>query len=545
MFAPTRSVALAAAALLLAGCASLPPDRGYAETRELIARQRAVPEDWAPNTRSAYTAGDAPLFKEEAVRAAFFNNASLRQEFARLGFGRAELEDARRIANPRFGYLRLSPEHGGGSQITRSLSLGLTDLLLLPMRSRLAKDELERLQLSVAAAALETASTVEAAWYEAVASAQIATMRELVANAARQSGELAQRFFDAGNINRLQLEQERAAASQAGIDATAARADALRAHHALAKAMGVSAGSGWSLPTLLPAPHRTDYSADRLVSLALESRLDLAAARKAVDTRERALGLTRRWRWLGDVEIGYERERETDGGLMRGPSLELGLPIFNQGQGDLARAQAELVQARAELDAALLAVSNDAQLGIEAVEVAREIAERYRAEIVPRREAIVARTQEQVNFMLVGVFELLLAKQEEYDAYQAYLEAVRDYWIARTELRAAVGGRLPDDGEPEQPTLGPDTLVPAAAPAPSMDHSQHSAEPADPHAAHRAGTAAGDADPHAGHRMRSPKPAQDPHAGHRSHRHEAHAGQEDAGMDADDSAHSHTHGDQP
>ena len=49
--------------------------------------------------------------------------------------------------------------------------------------------------------------------------------------------------------------------------------------------------------------------------------------------------------------------------------------------------------------------------------------------------------------MLVGVFELLQARRAQLDASQAYLEAVRDYWIARSELKRAVGGKLPDESE--------------------------------------------------------------------------------------------------
>ena len=42
--------------------------------------------------------------------------------------------------------------------------------------------------------------------------------------------------------------------------------------------------------------------------------------------------------------------------------------------------------------------------------------------------------------MLVGVFELLQARRSQLDAYQAYVEAVRDYWLAQTDLRRSVGG---------------------------------------------------------------------------------------------------------
>jgi cobalt-zinc-cadmium efflux system outer membrane protein len=50
--------------------------------------------------------------------------------------------------------------------------------------------------------------------------------------------------------------------------------------------------------------------------------------------------------------------------------------------------------------------------------------------------------------MLLGVYQLIQAKQAEYDAYRQYIEAVRDYWIARSDLERAVGGRL---GAPSPP----------------------------------------------------------------------------------------------
>jgi cobalt-zinc-cadmium efflux system outer membrane protein len=464
----------------------------------------------------------APIDVDDAVRLAFFNNPRLQAEYARLGLGRADLEDARRLSNPSFGFLRLTPDGSGAAQITRSLSFGLTEVLLLPARKRLAKAELERLQLAVSGAVLAIATEVEVAWFEAVGAQQVAAMRDLVARAGEQSAELAQRFFDAGNLNRLQLERERAAATQARIDALAAGASALRARHRLAGLIGLPTASEWTTQSQLPAPRALSYDAESLAATALEMRLDLAAARKAVALREDALGVSRRWRWLGGVEVGYEHEREFDGNRTRGIFASLASPIFNQGQGFVARAEAELQHARAELDSQLLGVRNDAQLRLDAIATAHTIAERYRIDLVPRREAIVERTQEELNFMLVGVFELLLAKQQQYDAYQAYLESVRDYWVSRAELRGAVGGRLPDDDQPLTPTIGVETILPRTS-SNHADHETHGALPteADSHAGHATPETptAAEHDPHAGHHSQAPPPAEpsdtsEPHGDH-------------------------------
>ncbi len=516
-------VAACAATMSLAGCASLPADRGYAEAAGLVqTRIDAMPAWSAESIEASSVHPDvptAPLTSEQAVLLAFAHNPRIRSHYARLGLGRAELAQASRLANPSFGFARRAPHPGSGAEISRSLSLGFTDLLLLPARKRFASAELERLQLDVATELLNLAADVEHAWLAAVSAQQVAAMRDLVAQAAGHSAELAQRFFDAGNISRLQLEQERAAAAQARIAAVRATASALRDRGALAGLIGLPVDAPWTTSTALPAPFENTLVADDLVALALTQRLDLAALRKEVAMREDTLGVTRRWRWLGSVEAGYEYESEIAGGHKRGPSLALELPIFQQGQASIMRAQAELTDARARLDGLLLSAHNDSHAALGRLVLNREIAEHYRSMLVPRREAIVALSQEQVNFMLKGVFELIAVKQQEYDAYQEYLEAVRDYWLARVDLRRAVGGRLPDDGVASESTPGIDAILPGVA-KPAMDHSMHHIKAEDA----------------------ATESATDPHAGHDMKQHDA-----DAPSDAEHSADkpAHQHGDTP
>ncbi len=64
--------------------------------------------------------------------------------------------------------------------------------------------------------------------------------------------------------------------------------------------------------------------------------------------------------------------------------------------------------------------------------------------MVPLRERVVALSQEQYDAMLIGAYQLLAVKTAETAAYRGYLEATRDYWLARVDLERAVGGRLPE-----------------------------------------------------------------------------------------------------
>jgi hypothetical protein len=54
-----------------------------------------------------------------------------------------------------------------------------------------------------------------------------------------------------------------------------------------------------------------------------------------------------------------------------------------------------------------------------------------------------AEVQLQYNAMQIGVFDLLRAKQEEVNAGREYVEALRDYWVARADLKgmAAFSGK--------------------------------------------------------------------------------------------------------
>ncbi len=450
-----------------AGCTTLPEGKGYTETNALLTDRLGVAPDYSGGDNAVLATDElpiAPIDPETAMKLAFLRSPRVAQVYSRIGLSRADLEGARRLINPGLGVSYLDSSRGG-EQITRSLTLSVTDLLLRPVRKRYAAATLQQMQLQVAGELQALATDAEVSWYHAAAAEQIANTRALIAKSAQQSALLAQRFFAAGNINRLQLAQERAAAATANIESVRARARALQARTALANVLALPVEAPWTLSPLPALPDSDAVEPDELLRLSIEQRLDLAAARQQLDLREDSFAMARRWRWLGRFEVGYERESEAEGGVMHGPTFAIELPFFNQGQDVTERAWAQRTEALAHLDQMLLDVRNEVRGAVAGVQMAREVTEHYLNELVPAREDVVARTQEEVNFMLKGIFELILAKQAGYDAWQGYLEAVRDYWIEYTRLRVAVGGRLPDQPVQNKPL----ELQPAPA-APSHEH---------------------------------------------------------------------------
>ncbi|MEZ5570949.1 MAG: TolC family protein [Halioglobus sp.] len=444
---------------VLSACATLPEDRGKGDVNRLVAERTTGVLPAADLDATEYLSEllVQPLTASAAVHIALMNNPRLRAEYAHLGIAAAEVYNAGRLSNPRFGVsVMYSDEPGTANQVTFGLTQSFTDLLLLPARSRLAAAEFERAKLEVGAAVIDFAAETEEAYFRLVGAQQVATMRANVAGAAAASALLAERFYQAGNISALEFTLEQSAASHAKLAAMRAGTDVVAARNALNRLMGLKAGdTRWSTPDQLHLPVTVEDNLDDLIELAWRSRLDLSARQAQVALLADSLGVSRQFRFLGESEIGIETERETDRSRITGPSLSLELPIFNTGAGRVAQAEALVDQAEAELQALALDIGNDVQLAHAQVQASRAVFEQYRDALVPEREAVVQLTQQQVSYMLEGQFQLLFVKQQEFDAYQGYLEALRDYWIARTQLRRAVGAQLPSDRGIEGPQVGP------------------------------------------------------------------------------------------
>jgi cobalt-zinc-cadmium efflux system outer membrane protein len=430
------------AALVLAGCTSVSGERGAAAVNEQLRARGAPPADFGVSPRAPVPPG-ASLTADQAVQIAFERSPAVRELYAELGVSTADLAAARRPPNPTLGYTRLAG--GGAEQITRSVSFGFADLLLLSSRTKLARAQYETTRDRVAARLLALESDVRTAWYDATAAAQAADIAALAARAARASAEYARRLDAAGNITPRSLALELASAADGEIAGARARADALQARARLATLAGLATRDDWRTPARLPAPPDADSLPAESVDHALQMRLDLAAAKREATAFDDVLAAVRAWRWLGDLEIGYERETETDGARLRGLTFAFTLPLFGFNRDGVLRAEAARDAAQARATSLELAVRNDVALAQDRMATARDIARLYRTALVPQREAATARTLEEVNYMLSGAFELLATRREQFTAYREYVGAVRDYWVARVDLERALGAHLVGD----------------------------------------------------------------------------------------------------
>lgn len=458
---------LAMSPLLLTGCASVPADGGRARVSDLVAA-RGVTLAAPAADRAALVAEltATPLDAERAVRLALLNAPALDATWARLGIAAGELYAHGRLANPTLEASRLGV--AGGHEFKLSIAQQVTDLLLLPWRLRAAKAGFAAAGLQAADAVARHAVATEAAYWRLAGAELQAAASARSADAAAGGAELAARMHAAGNLARGRLAAIEAEAIEAELAADAARLAVAERRAALAALIGVPTDQSWSIAARLP-PAVVVEDVDDLVARALSTRLDLAAARADVDARYAARGQARGFRWLGEVTVGAERERDP-GGVKRGPTLELELPLWSRRSDAVLAADGELALAIARAAALQQAVTDGVRLAHQRAVTAARAARLTGGRLHPERASIVAETQARVNFMLDGPFELIHAKRAEYDAWSAWATARAGYWAARAELAGQVGGSLPGP-DPADDWLDAAALLPA--PAAAADHAGH------------------------------------------------------------------------
>lgn len=465
-------------AVLLAACASPAPFRGREDVGTAL-RERGQAElvpseaDRAASEADVAARLSEPIEVDDAVAIALARSPRTRVALAELELAWSDLVEASQLSNPGVSLsAQRSDEDGARTKLGLSIVQAFGDVVLLRSRRAIAAGEFAGAREDAVRAIQDLVSEVQEKYFALLGARQVAEMRALIARAERASAELAQRYHAAGNLADLELRTREAEAVDAELEAIRTRAEASQAYHALGAAMGLRPGEAeWRIDARLPLPVASEDEADALAQLAFASRSDLAARRREAETLAHSLGVTRRFRWLGGFELGVDAERETDGAKLIGPSVSFELPIFHRNEAAVARAEARVAQAEAEALALEGEIGHGVLAARAAVLAARERAERHRDELLPLRERIVARMQERYDYMLDGVFELIAAKRSEYAAFEGYLVALRDYWMARAELAHVVGAALPSNASiGATAKVGPVRLPEAAA---TNEHEGH------------------------------------------------------------------------
>jgi outer membrane protein TolC len=456
----TKLTGVAAATLLLAGCASFSPDGGAGRVSELT-RERTGHNIRIHRSDADLDSANArveellkqPLGPDSAVEIALLNHRGLQASFADLGIAEADRVRAGRLANPSLSFGRLSGH--GVTEIDRSVVFNLLGLLTLPLQSQLAQRQLEQAQYQAAMDAVGAAAEARRAFFGAVAAQELVGYYEQVKEAADASNELARRMLRAGNFSKLAQMREQSFYADATANLARARHQAVVERERLVRALGLSGSQlEFKLPKHLPDLPSTPWEPQDAERTAIERRLDVLSAKRSTEATAKALGLTRATRFVNVLEAGYANKSQTGESRQNGYELHLELPLFDFGATRNARAEAVYMQSLHRTAEAAVNARSEVRESYSAYRTAFDLARHYRDEVVPLRKRISEENLLRYNGMLSSVFELLADARDQVATVTAAIEAQRDYWIAATDLQTALTGRSPGGSSVKAPAQG-------------------------------------------------------------------------------------------
>ncbi len=446
--------AASVALILLNGCATMDRAAGFTSVQALAAEYGIARVHWRQGTREDEEVVNSvrsmladELTVGEAVQIALLNNRDLQSTYERLTIAQADLVQAGMLRNPVFdGSLRFATA-GGDPVADLGIAFDFLDVFFIPLRKAVAEKEFEGAQLIVTGSVIDVAGKTRTTFYALQAAEQTLEMRHGSLAAYDAAYELARRIRAAGNSTRLRLANEQALYEEAKLAVVSAEEQAVTLRAELNGLMALFGDSGnWKLAPRLPEVPPEALDTVRLEADALERSLDLKIARGEIAVAAKKLGITKPLGVLSDLELGAAAELDSEGDWSVGPSLAIALPIFSQGQPAVAKADAHLRQAVNRYYSQAIAIRMAVRTAYARLQAARGRALHFKRVVLPLRTFIVEETQKEYNAMLIGAFELLQAKRDQIDAGRQYIEALRDYWVARSELEQIAAGRLVDEG---------------------------------------------------------------------------------------------------
>jgi outer membrane protein TolC len=443
----SRRVAPALAILALAGCATFSDDGGFGTVAKTAAARTGVQPRWqrtdADRDAAAQLVREAlanPLGAEDAVRIALVNNPGLQATYGELGIAEADVVAAGRL--PSIHIASLKTKYGGETvKIEQAIGIEVVSLLTVPLRHRYEGKRFERVQAEVARETVAVAYETRRAWIEAVAAEETARYTTQVKDAADAAAELARRMARAGNFSRLRELREQAFYADAVAQLARARQAATAARERLTRLMGLAgADAGYRLAERLPDLPAAPAQPAEVEASALEGRLDVRAAKRDAASLADSLGLVKATRFIDALEVGRARTREGHEPFAYGWEFTISIPLFDFGTARVARAEALYLQAVSRVAQAAVDAESELRVAYSGYRTAFDTARHYRDEIVPLRKRIAEENLLRYNGMLISVFELLADAREQVLAVNAAMDATRDYWLAETDLRAAIAG---------------------------------------------------------------------------------------------------------
>ncbi len=440
--------------LLLAGCATFSPDAGFGtieKTTQSYIKQKPV---WASsetqktaNEQQVTALLENPLSMDDAVQVALLNNPQLQADFYQLQIAEADLVQAGRLPNP--GFSMLYARNNGDYKIEQVITMNILALFTMPKATEIEKKSYAATQNSVILRVLDLAHQTRNAYINALAAAESVHYLEQVKQTAEATAELANRMSQAGNWSKLDQAREQSFSADAALEFARAENQCVQMDENLTQLLGLKNRTDFELPERLADLPKSSESLKQVSSEDFTKRLDLQQMKLNTQALAQQLGLTKATRFINVLELGPARVLEGRRGdpYKKGFSIGFKLPIFDWGTASVKRAEASYMQAVNEVSGKAITAASEVRGSYNQYRTSFELAKQYRDEIVPLRKRILQENQLRYNGMLISPFDLLADARAQVLSVNSYIEALRDFLLAESNLEMSLVGKPMNPGE--------------------------------------------------------------------------------------------------
>lgn len=381
---------------------------------------------------------------DTAVQVAIMNNRGLQASFADLGLSSTDLWE---VAMGPIPSVSVSVSGLAGDVTLALEALVMKSVLDAANRrpqTEIAQIRFQQAQLEALSETIALAIETRRAWIEAVGAFEKAALIAEAQNTADSASELASQLGRTGFMSKADQAREHALTAVLAAERSEARLEAQLAKERLIKLMGLF-GSPTEIfvPDALPSlPSRPRASAD-IERLALANRVDLAVGKLELEALAREYRLTGKTRMISDVSLAAGLEAEgINGSTEVNPALSVDfeIPLYDTGRLSSKRGQMNYLRAANSVAQQAINARAEARMAYKSVTGRHAVARHWRDVVLPLRRTIDEESLKSYSGMITSTFELLEDARDGLEAQIGAAEAKRDYWLAETEVTAAIWG---------------------------------------------------------------------------------------------------------
>ncbi|MCH8932430.1 MAG: TolC family protein [Nitrospinae bacterium] len=437
--------------LLVTGCATVNPQKDFdavslssqMKTGYTVTWQQ-TPEDEAQTQRAVEELRMDGVTQEEAVRIALMNNRDLQAKFEFLGIARADVVQAGLFSNPSIGALFEFPTKGAfGVGPDIDFLFSLSDLWNVPIRQEIASFDAQRVTLQVIAEILKTAAEARNAFDEVLFQQALYEFTQSNIKLFESAFDKTKFYYQSGLVNDLDLSLAESSLYEEKLALAKVEADLKSARVELVRQLGLDPlESIIKTQGKLPETQTVSLTPHEAWNYAYDNRADLKISRFQIEQSKWVLKLQKA-RIYGDVNLGGNYTRELDGAKTYGPLLSFQIPIFDQNQAGIARAQYQLRQAEKKLAAAETTAQEEILRLIHELKFQHNNATLLRDKVLVLNRKTEEYVQKFFKAMQINAFFIIEARRRVLNTFRSYLQARRDYRRIETQLEVALGGKMP------------------------------------------------------------------------------------------------------